>query len=257
MELHSISDRVTSGEVLTVSLETRVQTLEHANASHIIEYQEMQPHLEEMEDRSRRNNLRLRGLPKATGPEDLAETVTAIFYSLLGTPPPSLEIDRVHLTLGPKSTDPSRPRDVLCRLHRFAQKETLLHKAWDHGDIEFDGTNIQILPDLSRATLQHRAMLKPVLEAARRKGCTYRWGYPLAVILRSAQASFTLRTPADLSEFFTFIDAEPVPVPNWLMRIPRPTGRSGPSTNRSDRSARSQRPRGRSRPAPSTGARES
>lgn len=101
-----------------MALETRVQALERANASHMVESQEMQLHLEEMEDRSRRNNLRLRGLPEATGPEDLAVTVTAIFDSLLDPTPPS--IDRVHRTLGPKSTEPSRPQDVLCRLHRFS-----------------------------------------------------------------------------------------------------------------------------------------
>lgn len=106
-----------------------------------------------MGDRSRRNNLRLRGIPEATGPEDLVETVTAIFHKLLDSPPPSLEIDRVHRTLGPKSTDPSRPCDVLCRLHRYAKKEVILRRAWELGDLDFDGANIQILPDLSRATL--------------------------------------------------------------------------------------------------------
>lgn len=39
------------------TLETRVQTLERANVSHMAESQEMQLHLEEMEDHSRRNNL--------------------------------------------------------------------------------------------------------------------------------------------------------------------------------------------------------
>lgn len=131
---------------------------------------------------------------KATSPEDLAETATAIFHRLLEDPSPNLEIDWIHRTLGPKSTDPARPRDVLCRLHRYAQKETLLRKAWDRGDIEFDGAHIQILLDLSRATLQRRAMLKAVLEVARRQEYTYRWGYPLAVSFRSERASFTLRS---------------------------------------------------------------
>lgn len=214
----------------------------------------MQLHLEEMEDRSRRNNLRI---PEATGPEDLAETATAIFRMLMADPPPNLEIDRIHRTLGPKSTDPARPRDVLCRLRKYAQKETLLRNAWDQGEIEFDGAHIQILPDLSRATLQRRAMLKPVLEVARRRGCTYRWGYPLAVTFRTEQASFTLRTPADLPALFAFMEAEPIPVPNWLQRIPRPTGRLGPATGRSNPPARTQRSRGRSRIRPGNNTRES
>lgn len=53
----------------------------------------LQLHQEEMEDRSRCNNLRLRGLPEATGSEDLAATVT--FRRLPGDPlPQNLEYDR-------------------------------------------------------------------------------------------------------------------------------------------------------------------
>lgn len=131
-DLHTVTDRVASRETVTAALESRVQALECANDSHTRETQEMQLHLEKMEDRSRRNNLRLRGIPEATGPEDLQETVTAIFHRIMEAPPPSLEIDRLHRTLGPKSTDPSRPRDVLCRLHRYAQKEVILRKeTWE------------------------------------------------------------------------------------------------------------------------------
>lgn len=73
-------------------MESRVQALERARASYTEEAQEMQLHLEELEDRSHRNNLRLRGIPEATGSEDLAETVTAIFIRLMESPPPTLEI---------------------------------------------------------------------------------------------------------------------------------------------------------------------
>lgn len=93
-ELHTITQRVSTGENLSSALESRVLTLEQAHESHNMEIQEMQLHIEEMEDHSSRNNLW--GIPEATGPEDLAETVTAIIHRLLGTPPPSLEIDRVH-----------------------------------------------------------------------------------------------------------------------------------------------------------------
>lgn len=246
-DLHTVENRVTSGEARISTLEERMQALEQSQQTHSLEAQEMQLHLEEMEDRSCRNNLRLRGIPEAMGQEDLAAMAAAIFRDLLDDPPPNLEIDRIHRTLGPKSTDPARPRDVLCRLHCYTQKETLLRKAWDKGDVEFDGAHIQILLDLSRATLQRRAMLKPLLELARSKGCTYRWGYPLAVIFRTDRASFTLRTPADLPALFDFLEAEPIQVPNWLLRIPRPTGRMGPAMSRSNPSNRSQRSQGRSR----------
>lgn len=85
-----------------------------------------------LEDRSHWNNLRLRGISEATGRDDFQETVTAIFQKVLAShPPKEMELDTVHRVLGPRSADTDRPRDVVCRVHHFTQKETILRKAWD------------------------------------------------------------------------------------------------------------------------------
>lgn len=55
---------------------------------------------------------------------------------------------------------------MVCRLHHCTHKETILRKAWEAGDIDFYGSPIRILPDLSRATLQFRALLCSVLDLA-------------------------------------------------------------------------------------------
>lgn len=153
-ELHSLTDCIDAEEAAASSLELRVSALECSQASQVTTAEEMQLLLEELEDCRSRNNLRLQGLPEATGAEDLAATVTVIFQSIMEAPPPTMDIDRVHRALGPKTTDPDRPQDVLCRLHRYSQKDIILRKAWEQGTIEFDGASIQILPGLSRATLQ-------------------------------------------------------------------------------------------------------
>lgn len=73
---------------------------------------------------------------------------------------------------------------------------------------------IKILPDLSRATLQHQALLRPVLELARQLCLTYRWGFPLTVTFRRDLRYFTLRMPEDLPALFVFMETAPVAVPN-------------------------------------------
>lgn len=85
--------------------------------------------------------------------------------------PANVELDRVHRAQGPKPTDPNHPRDVICRLHYFSQKETILRKAWEAGITELDGAGVKILPDVSKATLQRRALLRPVLDQKRQAGC--------------------------------------------------------------------------------------
>ncbi|KAM5148081.1 uncharacterized protein ACMZJ9_011741 [Mantella aurantiaca] len=73
--------------------------------------------IDDQEDRSRQNNLRLRGIPEATTADDLETSVIAIFSTVLGTQPSSpIVIDRVHRAIGRRSSDPSWPRDVICQI---------------------------------------------------------------------------------------------------------------------------------------------
>lgn len=157
----------------------------------------LQLHMEDLKDRSHRNNLRLRGLPNATGTENLSETVTAILQQVPACPQTTMELDRVHCALGPRSADPNRPRDVICHLQRYPLKEQIIRKAWECGEVDFDGATIRIVPDLSRAKLLRQARLRPPLDLARDQGSPYRWGYPLTVTFRKESSSLTLRTPAD------------------------------------------------------------
>lgn len=190
------------------------------------------------------------------GPEDLADTAVAIFRSLPGIDlPDRIEIDRIHRALGPKPTDPLRPRDVVCRIHHYIHKEQILRKAWEAEDPELDGVTVKILPDLSRATLQRRAIMKPLLDLARRKGATYRWGYPLSATFRKDQRSFTLRKPDALPALFTFLDAEPIAV--WLGPLPRPPRRPALPNMRQNFQPRQQRNRRQSRAPSQEDARES
>lgn len=131
-----------------------------------------------------------------------------------------VEIDRLHRALGPRSRDTERSMDIVCSIHRYAKKEQILSAAWEAGDTDFEWAPIKILSDLSRAMLQRRACLHLALDLAREQGCTYRWGYPLAVTFRRASSSFTLRTPADLPKLFAFQEVASIQIPNWLTIIP-------------------------------------
>lgn len=237
------------------SLENWVLALERSRDQHREAAVSLQLYLEDMEDRSRRSNLRLRGIPEDAEAEDLDALVRDMFRTILEDPEADIILDRAHRALGPRSPDPARPRDVVCRLHRYAQKEDILHRAWDFGDLEVSGSRIKILPDLSGATLKRRALLRPLLELARQKGCTYRWGYPLAVTFRKEARAFTLRSPAELQALFQFLEADPMPIPDWLQLLPRMTGRSGVSNIRGPVPPRLQRGRRCQREA-SGGARE-
>lgn len=227
-EVHTLDDRVGKGEMEMSALELLVSQLEKSQAVFQDRLAEAQLQAEDLKNRSRWNN-RIWGLPEATGPENLQETITAVFRQLVGMDAPaSLEFDRVHCTLGPKPQDPDRPRDVICRLHRYTQKEQILRAAWNTDRIDFDGAELRIFPDVSRATLQRRAMLKPLLERLQWAVLQYRWGFPLQLTMRKERASFILRHHADLPDLFLFLNMEPFHIPDWLKQLPSRDFRQAP-----------------------------
>lgn len=121
--------------------------------------------------------------------------------------------------MGAQSADPAILKVVACRLHLFNDRENFIQRAWHHDPFDFRGGHVSILPDLSRAILQRRALLRPLLEAIKRKGGTYRWGSPFHLIVRRGDCNFTLRGPADF-QAFNFMDLPAMPVPNWLTLYP-------------------------------------
>lgn len=86
MDVQALSDRVNNGETSLSVLEHRVAALESSQDTQMDTAVALQLHLDDLEDRSRQNNLRLKGLPEATGAENLADTFTAIFHKLLDPP---------------------------------------------------------------------------------------------------------------------------------------------------------------------------
>lgn len=77
-QVQQLSDRLTTDETSLASLEDRVSQLEQVQTLQAFHASSLQLHLEELEDRSRHNNLRFRGIPEATGREALQPTVLAI-----------------------------------------------------------------------------------------------------------------------------------------------------------------------------------
>lgn len=68
--------------------------------------------IDDLENRSRLNNIRVRGLPEATGTEDLISILQGIFNTPLKRPETAeIVIDRAHRTLGPINADPMKSRD--------------------------------------------------------------------------------------------------------------------------------------------------
>lgn len=170
----------------------------------------------DLENRNRRDNIRIRGLPDSVSQDDLIPTVTKIFNQYLNRAEDEpIKMDRVHRVPPHRSSQGVRQRDVLCRIHHYPLKEEIMKAAWAKGSTTWQGSQVILLQDLSGKTLGMRRIVRPILDIARQKGADYRWGFPFHLTFRLDGRSFTLRTYDQLPDVFKFLGSPPVQVEDW------------------------------------------
>lgn len=181
--------------------------------------------LDDVENRSRRVNIRIRGLPEATGPRDIIPSLQGLFTQILGREAPDhIEIDRAHRALRPPSEDPDKPRDIICKLHKYTVKERIMFHVRGMRHVDFDGAQVSLFPDLSRRTLMQRRALKPLLAVLQEAHLVYRWGFPFSLSVTKDGQQITLRNKSDLPHFLSRLGLPPVDIPDWRIssEVPLP-----------------------------------
>lgn len=87
--------------------------------------------MEDAENHSTINSVRLRHIPEAIPNSGLSATVSAILNKVVKrSSDEPIELDMVHKVAGPRNPSATHPRDVLCRVHYYRIKEDILQKAW-------------------------------------------------------------------------------------------------------------------------------
>lgn len=226
-DLHHLSAKVASIEEETYDTKMEISHIHDRLSTQASALREFQRHLEDLDNRGRRNNIRVRGLPEATQDEDLQVTLQAIFNNVLGRPENQrIKLDRAHRALRPRGPGP-RPRDVICRVHNFALKEDIMRKACNMHTIDFDGAPIQLYPDLSWITLQQRRSLQPLFTSLKEHDYRYHWGLTFSLTAKKDGRSTTLRYPENLHSFCRELDIPVPPTPGWDP-LPTPPPRPEP-----------------------------
>ncbi|KAJ1162134.1 hypothetical protein NDU88_002611 [Pleurodeles waltl] len=138
-ETRSIRLEIAGFQSQISGLDQRVTTVETQVASWTDNGQELMylhSKLTDFEDRSRRNNIRLSGLPDGIEGTDLISYLRDILPKLTGiTFDPPLEFERVH-RLGPRRQEgKGRPRSIIACLLRHGQARQILQIARAQGPL--------------------------------------------------------------------------------------------------------------------------
>ena len=127
------------------------------------DFKALKERIDDLEDRSRRNNLRFEGLEETSEEnwEQTAEKVSKLLKDKLQIRE-RVEIERAH-RVGKKS--PGQSRTIVAKFLRFSDRDKILQNSKN-----LKGTNVYINEDLSEASLHKRKELLPQLKQARAAG---------------------------------------------------------------------------------------
>ena len=192
----------------------------------------MNRHIEDLDNRGRRCNVRVRGIPESVEADQIVTTLGSVFNSLLERQEDApIGFVRAHRALRPRGSDTAPPRDIICCMESFSLKEEIMHKARRNDHIVYNGATILLFQDLSPITLRNRRALRPLLDRLREKDIQYSWRFPFALVVSSNGQQHTLRTPADLPEFCDALGLDPVDVPDWYAEFLHPLPERSPPTS--------------------------
>ncbi|KAI4788697.1 hypothetical protein KUCAC02_035692 [Chaenocephalus aceratus] len=148
---------------------------------------------EDLEGRSRRNNIRMIGVPEGKEGTRPREFISQLLTDLLSLDQKPL-IDRCHRSLRQRPSDGQPPRPFILRLHYYHGVEDILRKATGSGNLIYQGKRIQLFPDYPPTVVNRRREFTPAREILRNKP-DVRYGllYPARLIVTHGgqQHSFT------------------------------------------------------------------
>lgn len=164
---------------------------------------------EDQENRNRRNNLRLVGLPEGREGRDPEAYTEQLLRNLLPQAPFSAHfaVERAHRmpsTRGPPGTP---PRTFIFRLLNFRDRDLILREARKVGELRTENAKIMLFPDYSVETQRQRRTFDQVKAQMRVKGLKYSMLFPARLRV----------VDGETTKFFT----SPEEAARWLESLPR------------------------------------
>lgn len=160
--------------------------------------------IEDLENRSRRNNVRMIGLKEGLEAGGMIKCVYKILSEILSEglgidSDGEFEIERAHRAFTPRPDADRPPRIVLMKFLRSSAREKVLQAAREKGMIEWGGCRISFFPNMSRELANRRREFTTSRRMLRSVNVKYTLAYP---------ASLRFTWPGKNRVFTSSVDAE-------------------------------------------------
>ncbi|KAJ1121639.1 hypothetical protein NDU88_000159 [Pleurodeles waltl] len=210
MEVQGLRNEVVKFQINMQSTDARLSAVENLidkipDNSQDIGY--LQQKVIELEDRSRRNNLRIIGLPEQIEKNNILDFLTTFLPTLTKiTFSQPLDFQRAHRVRSRGITSSTRPRHVLaCCLHHQQARQIIL-AAKKHGPYEYDSSRIIITADFSAPTNFKRKQFLNVRTRLKKREIKYGLLEPATMIVTFQGKTKEYFDPHDLESFLNDLD---------------------------------------------------
>lgn len=151
-----------------------------------------------MEDQSRKNNTKFRGIPGTVKPPYLIPYIQQLVLKLLPQLcQADLIIDHGHQIAKPNNVPASVPRNTQERIHFFQIKERIMATARSAPSLSDPYSAVTLYMDISVATAQKQREFSRVTTVFREHNISYKWGFPTKLVVTYQNQSTNICNPKE------------------------------------------------------------
>lgn len=194
--MDSIDEKASDHECRLMELEKIIGELQKENTR-------LRAKANDLEGRSRRNNIKIVGIPEGEEKGKPTEFISDILPTLLGEShfPKPVAIDRAHRTLQPKPAEGARPRTLIARVHHYQVKETIMRLARQQRNLMYKGQRVFIYPDYTAEVMEQRRAFQEVMQALRESKIKHSLRFPAKLHLQHDGQPMVFTSPGEAKAF--------------------------------------------------------
>ncbi|XP_068111018.1 uncharacterized protein [Hyperolius riggenbachi] len=172
----------------TKELEARTSTAEDTLQHHRVvvpgalqRLTQLESRAEDAENRNRRNNLRIVGIPEGAEGSDAVSFLEELLQQLLPDAKLSkfFAIERAHRLATRKKNPPGAPpRPMIFKLLNYKDRDAILSASRIVGDLHYENTRLMIFPDFTNETQKLRRSFQQAKTKLREREITYAMLFP-------------------------------------------------------------------------------
>ena len=239
-----LTEKVTTVEGEVTELKPVQQQLQAQMSSLTTRVQTLEKRAEDAEGRSRRNNVRIVGLPEKTEGGDTVKYLENWMQTQVapGELSQFFALERAHRVPTQAPLPGRPPRPIVAKLLFFKDRDLLLQKARENGPYLIENAKVTMFPDFTLAVQNKRGTFLEVKREMRNMGLTYALIFPAKLRVAHDGKVNVFMNPTEAWDWLESYKREGGPLPRRKRGLPeqresrRPPARQvvktgGPSQN--------------------------